>query len=337
MKQQLKMFFTTAALLFSASHAQATGFKFEQLDFPGTKALDVGIWYPSDTAPPDEPNTPFGLALAIDAPVSKPNGALIVISHGFSGWYAGHAKLAVALADAGFIVAAPSHMGNTWSDMSSSVDKWSVDRPAQISRVLDHLLNTDVLKSHINPEHVGIYGFSAGGYTALNLIGGRPDFNRATQACAANPTEFVCEKGWLDQMLDAGLADLPAESWGKDARIKAAAIAAPGFGFAYTSETLSEVTAPMQLWSAEFDHSVPAETNTEWLMAQLPSTPDYRVVKNANHFAFLLMPCREAFRQEDPQEYEVVCSDAEGFDRLAFHIQMRSEVIDFFNQHFGLQ
>ncbi len=316
-------------------NTHAAGFQLSQVSYPGTKALDVGVWYPSDTPAPASPNTRFGMAMAIDAPVSETNGALIVISHGYSGWYAGHAKLATALADAGFIVAAPSHSGNTWSDMSSSTDKWAIDRPGQISRVLDYVLENKHFKNHINPEQIGIYGFSAGGFTALSLIGGTPDFERAEHVCSSTP-EFVCDDGMVNTMLEAGIANLPAESWGYDPRIKAAAIAAPGFGFAYTRDSLSSVTAAVQLWTAEFDESVPSASNAAWLAQQLPNQPDYRVVENANHFSFMIMPCRDAFKQEDPEEYEIICGDAVGFDRQAFHLDMQAEIKTFFTKQFNL-
>ena len=324
------------SLLFCAN-AKAAGFQQTQIDFPGTKALPVGIWYPSTQALPTKPNAEFGMAMALDAPIENSNGGLIVISHGFSGWYAGHAKLATALAEAGFIVAAPSHSGNTWSDMSSPINKWSLDRPAQISRVIDYVLDESDLGQHVNPEHIGIYGFSAGGYTALNLIGGTPDFARAERVCQTDPAEFVCDEGMVSAMLEADMDTLPAERWGYDSRIKAAAIAAPGFGFAYTEQSLSKVNATVQLWSAEFDHSVPSASNADWLATQLPTKPDYRIVEGANHFAFLIMPCRDEFKQADPEEYEMVCGDADGFNRLEFQTQLRSDLVDFFRTEFGLQ
>ena len=131
------------------------------------------------------------------------------------------------------------------------------------------------------------------------------------------------------------MESLPDSAWGADPRIRAAAVSAPGFGFAYSAETLAEVTADIQLWSGQLDESVPTESNAAWLAEQLPVKPETHWIDKANHFAFLVVPCREAFKEADPEEYAVVCGDAEGFDRRAFHNDMHGEMIRFFNTSFG--
>lgn len=141
---QLFALIATSVLMASPS-IDAAGFKEIRVEDAGQPELAVGVWYPSDEIAPASPNTRFGMALAVDAPVGKTHGGLIVISHGYSGFYAGHADTAAALADAGYIVAAPSHTGNTYTDMSSPAHQWMLDRPRHISKVIDHMLETDAL------------------------------------------------------------------------------------------------------------------------------------------------------------------------------------------------
>lgn len=324
------------ALAFSSFNVLAAGFRTITVEDPGSKPITAGLWYPSDQAPPKEPNTLWELPVALDAPVGKTNGALIVISHGYGGWYAGHADTAAVLADAGFIVAAPSHTGNTWSDMSSSIDQWMLDRPRHISRVIDQVLSDSALAGHIDENRIGFYGFSAGGFTALSLLGATPDFDRAAQHCKTDPSEWVCKEGLVNTMLSAGAAEIPAAEWGADNRIQAAVIAAPGFGFAYSEASLAKVSAAVQLWSGEFDHSVPTESNAGSIAEKLPVAPETHWVKGANHFAFMVVQCRESFKQADPAEYKVICGDLDGFDRYAFHETMHRDMIRFYEMHFGL-
>ena len=339
MKFTFKYALIAGSLSLHSLSIEAAGFRVLEVNDPGHPVLEVGLWYPSDQPEADKPNTPFNLPVALDAPIDSANGSLIVMSHGFGGWLGGHADTAAALADAGFVVAAPTHNGNTYSDMSSTVEKWMLDRPRHISRVIDHVLDNDEFDAHVDPSMIGVYGFSAGGYTALGLIGGTPDFERATSHCAATPEEFVCAEGMLDAVLDADMESLPRTAWGADPRVKAAVISAvisaPGFGFAYSADTLSEVTADIQLWSGELDDSVPTESNAAWLAGQLPARPETYWIDNANHFAFMVTACREAFKQADPEEYELVCSDAEGFDRREFSVLMQDEMIRFFNESFS--
>ena len=336
MKKALAPVIVAGFIAATSSAAQATGFTKVQIPDTGSKQLDVGIWYPSNQQPPIEPNTEFGLALALDAPLSKSNGGFIVLSHGYSGWYAGHADTAAALADAGFIVAAPSHAGNTWSDMSSTPEKWILDRPRHISRVIDYVLADEIFSPQISEEKIGVYGFSAGGYTAVGLIGGIPDLNQAATHCENHPQEYVCAEGLIDAMLAAEMNTLPSSAWGADPRVTVASISAPGFAFAYTEASLKAVGADVQLWSGQLDKQVPTETNAGLLAQRLPIAPETHWVDDANHFAFLVVPCRDEFKESDPTEYDIVCGDKEGFDRHTFHGEMHVEMVRFFKSGFGI-
>ena len=327
----------TLLLVAMATGSHAAGFRVLQVEDTGKPELEVGLWYPSVQPVAEKPNTEFELAVALEAPIAAANGGLILLSHGFGGWYGGHADTAAALAAAGYVVAAPSHAGNTWSDMSSSIDQWALDRPRHISRVIDHMLADEIYSQHIDANKIGVYGFSAGGYTALNLIGAVPDLDHAHRHCQEQPQEFACAEGMISEMRGADMQRLSDSSWGADARISAASISAPGLGFSYTRESLARVSARVQLWSGELDDSVPTQTNALWLATRLPESPETHWIKGANHFAFMVVACRDAFKQADPQGYATVCDDADGFDRREFHHDMHREMVRFFDSSLGIR
>jgi len=279
-------------LTLSSFAIEAAGFQMVSVADPGHPDMEVGVWYPSDQAAPSEPNTRFGYALALDAPLGDTNGGLILI-----------AGVAGALADAGYIVAAPSHTGNTMRDMSSTLEQWLIDRPRHISRVIDDMGHRAPFATQIDMQKIGVYGFSAGGYTALGLIGGVPDLDVAKEHCDNTVDEFICSEGAIAGMRAAGMQNLPSDAWGADTRIKAASIAAPGFGFSYTQATLANVTAKVQLWSGTLDESVPTATNAAVLAERLPTKPDTNWMEGASHFAFLTVPCTERFKQQAPDDY----------------------------------
>lgn len=329
-----RILFATTIALFTLT-GEAAGFKKIKVSDPGYPDLQVGLWYPSTGLPPNVPNTEYELSVVLDGKPGETNGGLIVISHGFGGWYAGHADTAIALADAGYIVAAPTHTGNTWSDMSSPIQQWVIDRPRHVSRVIDYMMQDSRLSGLIDPAKIGVYGFSAGGYTALGLIGGRPDLDEATRHCVTHPDEYVCAEGAIGEMKKAKMDELSDLEWGADPRISAAVIAAPGFAFAYTESSLSDVVADVQLWSGELDTSVPTATNANLLANRLPQKPETHWIENASHFAFLIVPCREAFKQDDPVEYEEICGDPVSFNRKEFHVAMHREMIRFYADSFS--
>lgn len=337
MTLQTKALLILCALSCIPQFASSAGFRTASATDGDSKPLRVGIWYPSEDAITTKPHPRYGLDVAIDAPIANANGSVIVLSHGYSGWYAGHADTAIALADAGFIVAAPSHTGNTFTDMSSSPDQWVLDRPRHISRVIDYLLTDTDFEPHVNDQKIGVYGFSAGGLTAMNLIGAVPDIEKANQHCVDDPSEFVCAEGLVGALDAAGVNELPKNAWGADRRISAAVIAAPALGFAFSEQQLMDVKADVQLWSADLDFSVPTNTNAAHIANNLPTQPEIHWIDNATHYSFLIVPCREAFKNEDPVQYETVCSDNQGFNRRAFHDAMHTQMIRFFSESFGLR
>jgi predicted dienelactone hydrolase len=322
------------ALLLVAGQAGAVGFQRATVPDPADKPLDIGIWYPSDAPVPSEPNSPFRQALSLDGAVSGSGLPLIVISHGAGGWLGGHADTALALAEAGFVVVAVTHTGNNRDDDSYPASRWMIDRPRHISRVLDYMLSGWSGHDRIDASHIGIFGFSAGAFTGLVSVGGAPDLTKAIAHCAEDPEELACRLGMTSDFDTPAIAALPASVWVHDPRIRAAALAAVGLGFAFDEKGLAPVTVPVQLWAASEDRNVPYLSNTETVRRSLPKPPDFRMVESAGHFAFL-PPCNPELETALPKIWATVCVDPPGFDRAAFHRELNSEIVGFFRQQFS--
>ena len=171
-------------------------------------------------------------------------------------------------------------------------------------------------RARLAPGRVGIFGFSAGATTALIAIGGEPDLGRIAPHCAATP-EFVC------RIIKPQTGATPV--WTHDPRIAAAAVAAPGIGFAFESAGLARVRVPVQLWSGDADDTVPYATNTAVVQNLLPHPLETHRVPGAVHLSFLA-PCT-------PGTPPSLCEDDPGFDRAAFHKVFNQAVISFFRRH----
>jgi predicted dienelactone hydrolase len=298
------------------------GFAQVTVQDPDDKPLDVGIWYPTDSH--------SGLSLiGLSAQKVASNGTvighdmpLVVISHGNNGLFSSHSDTALALASSGFVVAAVTHTGDNAEDQRYvGTTRWLVDRQRHIRLVLDYMLNDWPSHKQLDPAQVGMFGFSAGGFTALVSIGGLPDLAQITLHCKAQP-EFGCT---LWKELPSG--SVPESSWVHDSRIKAAVIAAPGYGFAFEPNGLSQVKAAVQLWNGADDHNVPYETNEALVRKLLPTPPEYHAVPGAAHFSFLA-PCPSWL-------FPLICKDANGFDRVAFHNDFNRSAITFFQSVFA--
>lgn len=122
---------------------------------------------------------PYAIAAQRDAVVAGGRHPLILLSHGSGGDMFGHHDLAEALARRGYIVAMPEHAGDSHSDRSGfATDRVLLGRAWQASAVISAVLADPRFGAHIDPGRIGAAGFSAGGYTALLLLGAKPDFSR---------------------------------------------------------------------------------------------------------------------------------------------------------------
>lgn len=309
------------AMMLAGTCVHAAGFQQGVAADQGGKPLVIGIWYPSQTIAKPVSMGPTTMTVAINAPVNGKALPMIVMSHGTGGSYLGHFDTAIALADAGFVVVAMHHTGDNYADQSRSVD--IMDRPRQVSRVIDHMLSSWEGRAAIDPQHVGMFGHSAGGFTTLAIIGGVPDFTKIGPMCRQYPGDFACQ---LMAKSDSPVV-APATIAVADARIKAAVVAAPALGFTFSPDGLKDVEVPVQLWRAENDVLVPHPRYAEAVRLALPEAPDYHVVPNAGHFDFLA-PCSEALASIA----SAICTSSTGFDRAAFLVGFNSEVVRFFEK-----
>ena len=291
---------------------------------PGTAQAQTAT-----AAPSLSPDQSFTIPGGADGPIEAgvwlpdlhPDGkpvALIVISHGNGGWYQGHADTARALADAGFAVAALTHPGDNFRDMSRSTQLTS--RAPQLSLLIDYMTEAWRGPVAINPDRIGAFGFSAGGFTVITAIGGVSDSRAIQSHCVEHPDFFACRL--------LALQGIDVSAWrpeARDDRIKAAAIAAIALGFSFTPKSLATVHIPVQLWQAGDDEILPAPYNVEPVRDHLGASPEYHRVEGAMHYDFL-QACNPGMAAELPD----LCRSAPGFDRAAFHRTLNAEVVRFF-------
>ncbi|HEX7946965.1 MAG TPA: dienelactone hydrolase, partial [Phenylobacterium sp.] len=105
-------------LMAGAAQAGTVGFQTASIPVAGDKPLAAAIWYPADAPEREVPLALFRQSVAPDAPVTGRAHPLVVISHGTGGSLVDHYDTAIALAHAGFVVAAITHTGDTRGDRS---------------------------------------------------------------------------------------------------------------------------------------------------------------------------------------------------------------------------
>lgn len=310
--------------LAGAHAAAAVGFQRATAPDPDGDALQVAIWYPSDRPTADAQLYAFDMSVASNAPVPAGRHPLIVMSHGTGGTNFTSFDTAIALAKAGFIVAAVMHNGDNYRDQSASFTRQNfANRPRHVSRVIDFMLGAWPGRAAIDPARIGLFGHSAGGTTALVAAGGVADFSRVVAFCRTNPRDWGCEQAGKRPPAATDTETGPVA--GRDSRVRAIVIAAPAVSSAFQPDGLAGAKVPVQLWVGDHDDIV---TDASILRALLPSPPDYHVVANGGHFAFLA-PCNALLARTAPE----ICADPPGFNRTAFLRGFQAAVIGFYRTH----
>jgi len=322
MRRSLLAGFAAALSLAGVATAADVGFSEVKVEDGTEKPLVVGLWYPTAANAQDHRLGPYAQRVALD---SQPSGArlpLVVMSHGNGGSYQNHFDTALALAEAGFVVAAVSHTGDTYDDQSRALSM--ADRPRHIRRLIDYVVRDWAHRERVDDKRVGAFGFSSGGFTALVLLGGKPDLSRVENHVASHPSSYEAQLRKRAGTAAAGA--LPA-TWSHDPRIRAAVVAAPALGYAFADGGLADVTAPVQLWRAQEDRVLPDPDYAEAVRRALPRPPEFHSVPNADHFDFLA-PCSEDLKRYAP----AICASRPGFDRTAFHDAFNQDVVRFFRE-----
>lgn len=285
----------------------------------GGDSIELHIWYPSSAA---QTNIVMGR-----------QWPLIMVSHGTSGSSEDFEDTARALANSGFVVAAITHPGDNYKDKSHvRLGKHLSSRPGHVSRAIDYMLTSWHARRQIDPARVGLFGFSAGGFTALVIAGGQPDLSRTAEHCRTRADAWDCNYLRKHGAPTTNPAPIPATNWIHDARVKAAVVAAPAVGYSFEPNGLANVRIPIQLWDAQRDTLV--DRSADLVRRLLPSPPEYHLVANAGHFSFM-RPCdwktNAIIHVMMLFGTENICADPNGFDRQRFHDGFNQSVVQFFS------
>lgn len=305
-------------LLFTtADPAPIAGVRTElaQTPHPGEPPLHLQIWYP-------------------DRPVANGSGPLVIMSHGTGGNPIDHQDTANVLVKSGYVVVAIEHTGDNYRDTSHvGTGTHLAERPQHVSRTIDYMLDQWPQRAMIDPERIGLFGQSAGGFTALVVAGARPDLSRGTAYCQANPAAWTCRYVRKHGLKPEVLAGLNGIKWQADPRVKSAVLTAPAIGYSFDLASLAQVRIPLQIWAAEQDGVV--DESPKAIRRALPEPPEFHMVKKAGHFSFT-EPCNTQVRAiiAIMQMFgtEPVCDDPPGFDRVRFHVEFNRSVRDYFDR-----
>jgi predicted dienelactone hydrolase len=324
-KTVLLIFLNTFCFCLYAQETYYAGYKRIFVEDERFDEFPVAIWFPTKQVSKIEHFGPFALKIALGAKPANGKFPLVIISHGSGGSLLGHRDTAQFLAENGYIVAALLHPRNNFEDNSDegTTSNW-VNRPKHVISTLDNILRSKKFVRHIDTNKIAVVGHSAGGYTALTLLGAIPDTRQSRLHCQNNGKldKGYCALGNVNRHQDKKIEGLT------DNRFRAAVLLAP-VGVLFSSEnSLAKVEAPILLYRAEFDKQLNFPFHSELIAKTLASSElSYRTLKNANHFAFIA-----PFPKRIAKEVGLPAEDRPGFDRRLAHDKINVDILDFLTQ-----
>lgn len=236
--------------------------EFERRDGEGRRRLDAHVFYPTDAQEAPRDLLFRTASIARDALPKAGDFPVIAFSHGHQGIALGSSELFEHWASHGFVVLAPTHVGNTATD-GPNRETWIYHQRAEdMSRSLDALETAPEFAAALGSGRL-IAGHSFGGYTAYALAGARFDVAAIEAGCAAGDLrESVC--GGLDAqalgIFEDGL---------RDARFDGVMALAPGDADLLGAGVM-EISLPILHIVAELDGHAPGAPEEDPYFAAFP-------------------------------------------------------------------
>jgi predicted dienelactone hydrolase len=317
----------------------------------GMHALLEVIWYPAESGADAKPQRipPVGPAIFEAAPAapeakiaaSPAKLPLILLSHGTGGTAQSLAWFATALASRGYIVVGVNHPGNNAME-PYTVQGFTLwwERAKDLSTVLDDILADAEFGPHVDRRRIGAAGFSLGGYTMIELAGGRTSREHYAKVCRVAPDQVSCKPPpeFTDLLAksDALAASDPAyakalsESGAsyRDSRIRAGFAMAPALGPAFAPASLKKIAIPVAIVAGAQDSIVPIDANAKYDAAQIPHTALTIFPGDVDHYVFV-----DECTAEGRSTLPLICVDRPGVDRAAIHDQAIDLAAKFFASH----
>jgi predicted dienelactone hydrolase len=301
--------------------------------------LDVTVWYPAD--PGGQAITLgdsvffVGTPAMLDAPMAGGKYPLILLSHGagLGGNAAAMSWMAAPLAKQGFVVAAPTHPGNTGPHRSAEETMKLWLRPADITETLNAVAEDAFFKPRLQPNEVGMLGLSMGGATALSISGGRIDKQRLAQYCdtgASNPS--LC--GWIRQSgVDLHAMDMSlAGRDNRDDRIGFSMAIDPAPVDIFEFGSFSKIPIAVDLVNLGQAGKIPLTARADKVADAIPHAR-YSTIEDASHYSMFAECKPGAAELADAEKIgDPICSDGGGRSRGDIHVQLVNMAVEAFSR-----
>lgn len=301
--------------------------------------LDVTVWYPAqpggDTVTLGDTALFVGTSAMRDAPICSGKFPLILLSHGagLAGTPQALSWIATPLARQGFIVAAPTHPGNTGPNRSAAETMKLWLRPADLTATLDTTEKNAFFRDHLEQAKVGVLGLSMGGNTALAIAGARIDPKLLAAYCDTDLLNAsLCD--WVRHSgVDLHAMDLrPAGRDNRDDRVHFAMAIDPAPTDVLEAKSLAGIRIPVAIVNLGQPGKIPVTADASGI-AKAIANASYATIEGASHYS-MFAECKPGAPGIIASEQigDPVCDDGGGRSRGEIHARLIDMATAAFNR-----
>lgn len=258
------------------------------------RTIQVDVWYPADAGDAFAATYSVGGLLslpadnAFDAPSPAGSGFPVALySHGSGGVGLLGYPYGERFASHGWVLVAPTHVGNTVLDFTTGGDSFlqsAVDRPQDVRATLD------ALEAGFDGQLPGIgdtgstfvFGHSFGAFTTLAISGAPFDLDNLSGVCPPDSTSPDCMLVNRDDVRDL------AEGGFGDDRVDAISPQAPAVVDGFMEGGLAAIGIPTLLQSADEDRTTTHEREAKPAWQALGDEEDrWLRIREGGHYSFI--------------------------------------------------
>lgn len=268
----------------------------------GQRDVPVTLWYPATadtkgdgaiytgritfrpgTRPEGVPETYRFQGMAVEgaAPAGGQTYPLIVLSHGYGNWATFLSYLGENLASKGFIVASIEHNDLPYTDLASfnlsfgnTILNRARDQRLTIEKLIEFAASDDPVGALINPEAVGLIGYSMGGFGAMASAGAgyihaSPSLNQIPEAMLSG---ILADENYVapHPALKAVVAIAP---WGATPENRA-----------WNQDAVANISLPLLFIAGDHDDVSDYEDGIKWLFDTATGSDRHMLVfENGRH------------------------------------------------------
>lgn len=295
------------------------------------RAPAINVWYPTDSRRRRTVSLrSWSFQAANGADVAAGLFPVVLLSHPSAGTRFTHHDTASALAEHGFIVAAPEHAGDNLDNMPGyGTWKSLAERRDDLVRTLDIILSEERFASSVRPGAVGVLGFGTGGTAALLLGGALPDCGLWRGYCRRdrNVRDPYCNDWARERITREMCPSLPLRPSLADTRFRSVATVSPAYTMLFSSRALEYFHPPLLLVWGDSERTGEPASEREAMARRFPHAPETLVLAGADGGAFMA-PCPEALAEELPE----LCYSVSPQERAAIHERLVEGLAAFFTR-----